>query len=143
MPSEEAVKTVSRDAARPTPATRPSLPRTVTSVVLIEDDATLRDSLAEYLTSKGYAVATAARGGRDRVALRGQVLREGVAQGRVVLDQHHRRHRPRQGRASRGRRPGRVAGHGLHSLFGRHDGPPLRQIDRVRCRLRADLSCFG
>jgi DNA-binding NtrC family response regulator len=36
---------------------RPSAP-----IVLIEDDESLRESLAEYLTSKGYAIATAARG---------------------------------------------------------------------------------
>jgi DNA-binding NtrC family response regulator len=40
----------------PAPA-RPGAP-----IVLIEDDETLRDSLAEYLESKGYAVSKAARG---------------------------------------------------------------------------------
>jgi DNA-binding NtrC family response regulator len=36
--------------------------RTLTPIVLIEDDATLRESLTEYLESKGYAVTPVARG---------------------------------------------------------------------------------
>jgi len=62
MPSEQVVKAERRDPVPATAAPRPPATRSTTSVVLIEDDATLRDSLAEYLTSKGYAVATAARG---------------------------------------------------------------------------------
>ena len=44
------------------PTAPPTALRASAPIVLIEDDATLRDSLAEYLTSKGYSVATAARG---------------------------------------------------------------------------------
>src|SRR5262245_30158189 len=62
MPSEQAVKTEHRDAVPTAPTPRATPTRAAISVVLIEDDASLRDSLAEYLTSKGYAVATAARG---------------------------------------------------------------------------------
>jgi len=42
---------------RETGAARPTAP-----IVLIEDDETLRESLAEYLESKGYAVVKVARG---------------------------------------------------------------------------------
>lgn len=59
MPSEQVVKAERRDPIPAAAAPRPAATRSATSVVLIEDDATLRDSLAEYLTSKGYAVATA------------------------------------------------------------------------------------
>src|SRR5262249_884655 len=62
MPSEQAVRTEQRDAAQTAPPPRAAPTRAATSVVLIEDDASLRESLAEYLSSKGYAVATAARG---------------------------------------------------------------------------------
>ncbi len=62
MPSEPAAATDHRDAVKSAPASRSVAANAATSVVLIEDDASLRESLAEYLGSKGYAVATAARG---------------------------------------------------------------------------------
>ncbi len=44
-----------------TAATLATVRRPFAPIVLIEDDLTLRDSLAEYLESKGYAVAPVAR----------------------------------------------------------------------------------